>query len=91
MPRPVRFFPDPLDSALVAFSSAQDFVPEQVALIVDEAPRNGCSLVLRPSHAVADGQTWLVQVGRMDPVPAKVVWHRVLEASLVRVGLEYLA
>lgn len=90
-PRPIRFAPDPLDHALVAFEgNSRPFRPDVVALIYDEAPLNGCGLVLRDDPRVEPGALCVVKVGRMDPVAARVVWKRELRPQLVQAGLEYL-
>jgi len=89
--RPVRFAPDPLDHALLAFGDlGGPFVPTSIALIVDESPRHGCGLVLADRSELVDEALCVVQVGRMDPVAARVVWRKPLTLGLVQVGLQYL-
>jgi len=89
--RPVRFSPDPLDHALIAFDAlAGAFRPELLALIYDEAPLNGCGLVLLDHPRLVENALCVVKVGRMDPVAAQVVWKREIQRHLVQVGLQYL-
>lgn len=90
-PRPIRFTPDPLDHALVAFDGLADqFRPEIIAIIYDEAPLNGCGLVMLDHPRIEPDALCVVKVGRMDPVAARVVWKRELKPKLVQVGFEYL-
>lgn len=90
-PRSIRFTPDPLDHALVAFDGhTRAFRPELIGLIYDEAPLNGCGLVLQDHPRLVIDALCVVKVGRMDPVAARVVWKTELRPKLVQVGLQYL-
>lgn len=90
-PRSLRFSPDPLDHALLSFEGATAaFRPDLVALIYDEAPLNGCGLVLADDPRLVPQALCVVQVGRMSPVAAQVVWKKEIRPRLVQVGLEYL-
>ena len=89
--RPVRTVPDPLDHAWVSFSpESSPFTPDQAALIYDESPLDGCSLVVLDDPRLQPDVFCRVQVGRMDPVPARIAWRREIEPRLVHLGLEYL-
>ena len=90
-PRPTRFEPDPLDHALVAVTNLEEpFTPERVALIYDEAPLNGCALVLVDHPQFQVGNACLVKVGRMDAVAAQIVWRKTIDRRLVHLGMQYL-
>ena len=90
-PRPVRFEPDPLDCALIAATNLEEpFTPELVALIYDEAPLNGCSVVCMDHPNLLVGNGLLIKVGRMDPLAAQIAWKKTLEKHLVQMGLQYL-
>jgi len=90
-PRPERLPPHPLDHALVAVTNLEEpFTPDMVALIYDEAPRNGCALVLVDHPQFEVGNACLVKVGRTDPVAAQIVWRKKLDKRLVHMGLQYL-
>jgi len=90
-PRPMRLEPHPLDHALVAVTNLEEpFTPEMVALIYDEAPRNGCALVLADHPLLEVGNACLVQVGRMDPVAAQIIWRKKIDRRLVHLGMQYL-
>ena len=89
--RPFRFPADPLDLALIAIDGLPEaFRPDLGALILDEAPLSGCGLVLLDHPGLEVGAVCVVKVGRMDPLPAKIVWKKEIESKLVRVGLQYL-
>ena len=90
-PRPIRFEPDPLDMALIAVENLDEpFSPDFAALIYDEAPLNGCAIVVRDHPKLAVGNACLIKVGRMSPIAALVAWRKVLEPRLVHLGLQYL-
>jgi hypothetical protein len=87
----LRFHPDPLDYAQLAVKRLDDpFVPDQVALIYDEAPLGGCALILLNSCDLQAGMRCRVKVGRMDPVFAEVAWIKEIEPKLIRAGFRYL-
>lgn len=90
-PRAVRFAPDPLDHALLAFDAFTGaFRPELIALIHDEAPWNGCGLVAHDHPRLVPEALCVVKVGRMDPVAGQVVWKKEIQPHLVHVGIQYL-
>lgn len=91
--RHIRFKPDPMDYAQVdtRAPSEGEFKAEMVALIVEEAPMGGVGLVMLDSGKLAKGGQCRVQVGRMAPLPAEVVWVKNIDEGIVRVGLKYLA
>lgn len=87
----IRFDPEPLDSALIAVSNLTGtFTPEHSALIYDESPDEGCSLVVLDQSAFRVGEVCVVQVGRAAPVDARIVWKKELKPRLVHIGLEFL-
>ena len=89
--RPIRCDPDPLDFALIAVKSLEEpFTADLVALIHDESPLKGCSLVVFNHEQLQQGNACLVKVGRMDPVAALITWRKQLEPKLIRIGLQYL-
>lgn len=91
MSRPVRFAPDALDVARLALREPGiPFHPEMSALIYDESPPHGCGLVLLDDPLLQPDRACTVQVGRMDPVAARIVWKKPLEDRLVHVGVQYL-
>lgn len=90
-PRAVRFHPDPLDHALIAFDGlAETFRPELIGLIYDEAPLNGCGLIIAEHPRLVPEALCLLKVGRMDPLAAQVVWCKPVLPHLVHVGFQYL-
>lgn len=91
MARPVRFPPDSLDFAQVALRHpGAPFQPDFVGLIYDEAPLNGCALIVLDDPLLQPERACTVKVGRMDPVAARIVWRREVEPHLVHLGLQYL-
>lgn len=89
--RPVRFPPDPMDYAQIAFRNpGEPFHPDTVALIYDESPLNGCALVVLDDPLLVVDTLCQVKVGRMDPVRARIAWRKPIEPRLIHLGLEFL-
>jgi hypothetical protein len=90
--RLIRFPGDPLDFALLDFGpDDRPFSPQQVALLVEEAPMGGCSLAVSAGgEQLVEGRGCRVKVGRMEPVRAEVRWARALDDRITRVGLQFL-
>ena len=87
----LRFKPDPLEYAQVSLDSSADaFEPDFVALIVDESPLSGCSLIAHQREDLAVGDNCRVKIGRLAPVQAEVSWTRPAEPGLIRIGFAFL-
>lgn len=89
MTRSIRFQPDPLDHALIDFSNDEGFVPSAVALIINES-FTGCSLLIKTPLTLSPGNLIKVKVGRLDPLRAKIVWGKVMEEGVFKVGVQFL-
>lgn len=91
--RYLRFPPDPIEVAYIDSNWQRDnFVQEMVALIVDVAPKGGCSLVfnLPKDKEIKNGQRCRIQVGDLRPVLAEVVWQKELDRDIYRCGFIFL-
>ena len=90
--RRVRFRPDPLDYCQIdsRAGAPEPFVPDSVAIVVDEEPMGGCGVVMLNTGKLEVGSLCRVKVGRLDPLRAKIVWRKDLEAGIVRIGFEFL-
>lgn len=89
--RHLRFRPDPLEHALLQTRDlGGPFTPELIALVSEEAPMGGCGLVLLDTPRLRYGDVCRVQVGRIDPLRAQVVWRQECAPGIVRVGLKFL-
>ena len=87
----LRFKPDPLEYALVSLHpAAASFEPDFVALIVDESPLSGCSLIAHERTDLSVGDACRVRIGRLAPVQAEVSWTRPAEPGLMRIGFAFL-
>lgn len=85
----LRFKPDPLDSALIQFSTEADFKPTAVGLIIDES-YTGSAIVINSTQQVSSGQEVRIQVGKLPVMRARIAWAKGLEKDLVKLGIEYL-
>jgi hypothetical protein len=90
MSRPTRFPPDALDYALIDFQGeAAAFDPKGVGLILNESFA-GCALVIKTGEPLQNGQMIRVQVGRLAPMVSKIVWVQAVDASLTKIGIQFL-
>lgn len=90
MNRAVRFQPDPLDHALVDFKSEREpFQAAAVGMILNES-YTGCALVLKTTEAVRPDLIIKVQVGKLSPLMARIVWVKVLDHNLIKAGIQFL-
>lgn len=88
--RAIRFTPDPLDFALIMYrADGAPFVAQDVGLILDEAGK-GSQLVVKKNAALALGVKLTVQLGKLAPLEATVVWIKDADADIRRIGLEYI-
>ncbi|MFN3362160.1 MAG: hypothetical protein ACK421_12170 [Pseudanabaenaceae cyanobacterium] len=91
--RYLRFPPDPRDVAFLDFSQKKDkFTEELAAIVVDVAPKGGCSLVFRlpKEMQIAEGQRCRIKVGDMLPLMAELVWKKEIDKDIYRCGFMFL-
>jgi len=88
--RHLRFKPDPLEYAQVALGGAGDFKPDLVALIVEESPVSGCSLIAHVPDSLDVGDQCRVKIGHLAPVLAEVAWKKPSDSGLTRIGFSFL-
>jgi hypothetical protein len=91
--RYLRFPPDPTEVAYIDTKVGEEtFNREIVALILDIAPKGGCSLVfsLRNGEGMKDRQRCRIQIGDMRPLTAELVWQREIDRNVYRCGFLFL-
>ncbi len=85
-----RFSPDPLDYALIDFRDEKtSFSPSAIGLILNES-YTGCSLAIKTKENIIPNKNLRIQVGKLGVMSAKVVWVKVLDETLVQVGVQFL-
>lgn len=88
----LRYPPDPMDTAKIDFSKGDTFNPQYVALIRQEAYA-GCGLLLVYQEGMeqdfAKGRDCVIQVGKLEPLPAEIVWSSVLDDEVLKVGFSF--
>ncbi|MCS6959983.1 MAG: hypothetical protein RMK91_08020 [Pseudanabaenaceae cyanobacterium SKYGB_i_bin29] len=91
--RYLRFPPDPTDVAFLDFTVWRDkFTAELAAVVVDVAPKGGCSLVFRlpKDLQIVEGQRCRIKVGDMTPLIAELVWKKEIDKDIYRCGFMFL-
>jgi hypothetical protein len=87
----LRFKPDPLEYAQVSLDAeSAEFSPAFVALIVEESPVSGCSLIAHEHADLNPGDRCRVKIGQLAPILAELAWKRPMESGLMRVGFQFL-
>lgn len=87
----IRFEPDSGDFVQIDKNPvSQEFQFQEVALLVEESPMGGFGLVCLRSVGLVKGSIYRFKVGKMAPLKAEVVWERILDDKVVRLGLRFL-
>ena len=92
--RYVRYPGQPLEVAEIDLDpKLEQFRPSRVGLILQEA-YGGCGLAfVNRDHLDLDlrvGGRVTLKVGKMKPLPARLVWTRLDPGDVIRAGFEYL-
>jgi hypothetical protein len=89
--RKIRYQPDKLDMAFVMFNGeASEWLPDDVALIVDESSISGAQLVIKINDKCKPGARIKMQLGRLEPMLSEIVWCREVDSGLIRIGVRFL-
>jgi len=92
----VRFKPGPLDVAYMQFQDTNSkylsatFKADCVAFIEDLAPLGGVGLICHNQPELQKGAVCRVQIGPLAPLLAEIVYLRVLNGTVMRVGCHFL-
>ena len=87
----IRFKPDPLTYALIDSRGPRaDFLPDTIALVADEAPMGGCGLIMTDGDHLQLHAVCRIKLGELAPLNAEVVWRKVVDPSIVRIGFSFL-
>lgn len=86
----IRAAPDPDDYVQIDFEIDGEFTFRYAALIVEESPLGGCSIVFLSSVDLKPGDRCRIKVGNMAPLLSEVVWMKNLDAQVKRCGIKYL-
>ncbi len=87
----IRFEPDSGDFVQIDKNPhSSEFHFQEAALLVEESPMGGFGLVCLRSVGLTKGNVYRFKVGKMAPLKAEVMWERILDDKVVRVGLKFL-
>jgi hypothetical protein len=86
----LRFKPDPMDQAFVEFrSETADFKPQCCALIINES-FSGSALVLQSPDTILPEKEIRVKIGRLEPMRAEIIWVKILDKDIYKIGIQFL-
>lgn len=89
--RHIRAKSDPGHVAQIDLNAeGASFECHHVALIVDEAAMFGCGLVCQRDADLKPGMICRIKLGEVAPYKAEVVWVRVLDDQVVRLGCRFI-
>lgn len=87
--RALRYSPDIGDYAVVCFSDPDSqFRVDSVGIILNESS-SGCAICIPATRRLKEGDQFVVQVGKMEPQLATVVWRKELDKDVVKIGIKY--
>ncbi len=87
--RAIRYNPDQGDYAIVSYKKKpQEFQNDALGIILNESS-TGCSVVVPHTPKLQEGDQFVVQIGRLEPLPATVIWRKELDKDVVKLGIRY--
>ncbi len=87
--RSLRFNADLGDYAIICFNkNTSMFQTDAVGIILNESS-SGCSLAVPATDKLQKDDIIVVQIGRLEPLPATVMWRKELDKDVVKLGLRY--
>ncbi|SMF68885.1 hypothetical protein [Pseudobacteriovorax antillogorgiicola] len=88
--RYIRAAPDDNEYVQIDHKLEGDFTFSYAALVVEESPLGGCSIVCLDSVGLEKGSVCRMKVGHMAPLRSEIVWVKVLDEHVVRLGVKFL-
>ncbi len=87
--RAIRYTPDIGDYAVLCFSEEDaEFSIDAVGIILNESS-TGCAVCIPATRHLKEGDSFVVQVGKMHPQSATVIWRKELDKDVVKIGIKY--
>ena len=86
----IRAAPDANEYVQVDLNLDGDFSFDYAALVVEESPLGGCSIVCLDSIGLEVGSICRMKVGHMAPLRSEIVWKKVLDEKVIRYGVRFL-
>lgn len=86
----IRFKPDDNALALIDLkTTGKDFTPSMSALILNES-FSGCALVLTSNDIIKAGTKIKIKIGNLHVMKGEIVWSKVLEENIQKVGVKII-
>ncbi len=87
--RAIRYAPDIGDYAVLCFAESEsEFAIDSVGIILNESS-TGCAVCIPTTRRLKEGDKFIVQVGKMHPTSATIVWRKELDKDVVKLGIKY--
>ena len=86
----MRVAPDSNEYVQIDFKTEGDFSFDYAALVVEESPMGGCSIVCLKSFGIKVGLVCRLKLGHMAPLLSEVVWKSELDDQVTKYGIKFL-
>lgn len=86
----MRVPPDPTEYVQIDLSVDGEFKFSYAALVVEESPMGGCSIVCLESVGLDVGTKCRMKVGSISPLLSEIVWATKLDDHIIRYGVKFL-
>ena len=88
--RYIRAAPDANEYVQIDPKTEGEFEFAYAALVVEESPLGGCSIVCLKSLNLEVGTKCRMKVGHMSPLLSEIMWETPLDELVVRYGVKFL-
>ena len=86
----LRYQPDAQSIALIDLkASGREFKPTITAIILNESFA-GCAILLADNQVLKKGTKMRVKIGPVEVIKAEVVWNKILEENIQKIGIKLL-
>ena len=86
----IRAVPDADEYVQIDLNLDGEFSFDYAALVVEESPLGGCSIVCLNSIPLEVGTQCRMKVGKMSALKSEIVWKRDLDEQVLRCGIKFL-
>lgn len=84
-----RYKPDPMTLGYLDLDGGKTFKPTLVGIVINES-YSGCAAVVASDLVLKVGQKIRAKIGALDPMKAEIIWTKVLEENIQKIGIKLL-
>lgn len=87
--RSIRFVSDPMTLGYIDYDASGSFQPHSVGIILNESYM-GCALIMQTDNKLTENQKIKIKLGNLDPIKAQIIWFKILEENIYKIGIKLL-